>query len=109
MATSRFRLLDACRWKSGRNSPICAVYTSSRGKTTPPVPLDQVATTALSPGTPKIRRFDQYPTNTVQCWPTQGHSPSEVIAAAMPKLEAFQKQLPDGFIFRFAGEQKEQV
>jgi multidrug efflux pump subunit AcrB len=68
-----------------------------------------VATTVLSPVTPKIRRFDQYRTITVQCWPTQGHLPSEVIAAAMPKLEAFQKQLPDGFIFRFAGEQKEQV
>ena len=31
------------------------------------------------------------------------------LLAAMPKLKEFQKQLPDGFIFRFAGEQKEQV
>jgi len=89
-------------------SDLRSLYVFSR-QDTPPVPLDQVATTALSPVTPKIRRFDQYRTITVQCWPTQGHLPSEVIAAAMPKLEAFQKQLPDGFIFRFAGEQKEQV
>jgi multidrug efflux pump subunit AcrB len=89
-------------------SDLRSLYVFSR-QDTPPVPLDQVATTVLSPVTPKIRRFDQYRTITVQCWPTQGHLPSEVIAAAMPKLEAFQKQLPDGFIFRFAGEQKEQV
>jgi multidrug efflux pump subunit AcrB len=73
------------------------------------VPLDEVATISLDPVTPKIRRFDQYRTITVQCWPTQGHLPSEVIAAALPKLTEFQKQLPDGFMFRFAGEQKEQV
>ena len=89
-------------------SDLRSLYVFSR-QDTPPVPLDQVATTSLSPVTPKIRRFDQYRTITVQCWPTQGHLPSEVIAAAMPKLEAFQKQLPAGFIFRFAGEQKEQV
>jgi multidrug efflux pump subunit AcrB len=89
-------------------SDLRSLYVFSR-QDSPPVPLDQVATTALSPVTPKIRRFDQYRTITVQCWPTQGHLPSEVIALAMPKLEAFHKQLPDGFIFRFAGEQKEQV
>ncbi|HYZ83699.1 MAG TPA: efflux RND transporter permease subunit [Bryobacteraceae bacterium] len=75
----------------------------------PPVPLQQVATISLQPDRPKIKRFDQYRTVTIQCWPAEGHLPSEVIAAAMPKLQAFQKQLPAGFIFRFAGEYKEQV
>jgi multidrug efflux pump subunit AcrB len=75
----------------------------------PPVPLEQVATLSWQPDRPKIKRFDQYRTVTVQCWPAVGHLPSEVIAAAMPKLQAFQKQLPAGFIFRFAGEYKEQV
>jgi len=89
-------------------SDLRSLYVFSR-QDTPPVPLDQVATISLDPVSPKIRRFDQYRTITVQCWPTQGHLPSEVIAAAMPKLKEFQKQLPDGFIFRFAGEQKEQV
>ena len=75
----------------------------------PPVPLEQVATISWQPQRPKIRRFDQYRTVTVQCWPAEGHLPSEVMSAAMPKLQAFQKQLPAGFIFRFAGEHKEQV
>ena len=76
---------------------------------TPPVPLGQVATISLQPVAPKIKRFDQYRTVTIQCWPAQGHLPSEVLAAAMPKLKAFQSQLPAGFIFRFAGEYREQV
>jgi multidrug efflux pump subunit AcrB len=75
----------------------------------PPVPLEQVATLSWQSDRPKIKRFDQYRTVTVQCWPAVGHLPSEVISAAMPKLKEFQKQLPAGFIFRFAGEYKEQV
>ena len=102
------RCTGGVREERSQLSDLRSLYVFSR-QDTPPVPLDQVATTVLSPVTPKIRRFDQYRTITVQCWPTQGHLPSEVIAAAMPKLQAFQKQLPDGFIFRFAGEQKEQV
>ncbi|MBV8552778.1 MAG: efflux RND transporter permease subunit [Acidobacteriaceae bacterium] len=74
-----------------------------------PVPLEQIATISWQPQRPKTKRFDQYRTVTVQCWPAVGHLPSEVISAAMPKLQAFQKQLPSGFIFRFAGEHKEQV
>jgi multidrug efflux pump subunit AcrB len=89
-------------------SDLHSLYVFSR-QGTPPVPVDQVATVSLEPVTPKTKRFDQYRTITVQCWPAEGHLPSEVISAAMPKLNEFQKQLPGGFIFRFAGEQKEQV
>jgi multidrug efflux pump subunit AcrB len=85
-----------------------SLYVFSR-QDAPPVPLEQVATISWETQRPKIRRFDQYRTVTVQCWPAVGHLPSEVISAAMPKLQAFQKQLPSGFIFRFAGEHKEQV
>jgi len=92
----------------GQLSDLHSLYIFSQ-QGTPPVPFDDVATTSLNPVTPKIRRFDQYRTITVQCWPVQGHLPSEVISAALPKLKEFQKELPDGFIFRFAGEQKEQV
>ncbi len=89
-------------------SDLKSLYVFS-SQDTPPVPLGQVATTSLEPVVSKIRRFDQYRTMTIQCWPTQGHLPSEVLAAAMPKLKALQTQLPAGFIFRFAGEYKEQV
>jgi multidrug efflux pump subunit AcrB len=89
-------------------SDLRSLYVfSSQGAA--PVPLQQAATISWEPKRPKIRRFDQYRTVTVQCWPAEGHLPSEVMAAAIPKLEAFQKQLPGGFIFRFAGEYKEQV
>jgi multidrug efflux pump subunit AcrB len=89
-------------------SDLHSLYVFS-SQDTPPVPLGQVATISLQPVAPKIRRFDQYRTVTIQCWPAQGHLPSEVLAAAMPKLKAFQSQLSAGFIFRFAGEYKEQV
>ena len=79
------------------------------GQGGPPVPIEQAATISWQLERPKIRRFDQYRTVTVQCWPAEGHLPSEVVSAAMPKLQAFQKQLPSGFTFRFAGEYKEQV
>jgi multidrug efflux pump subunit AcrB len=83
------------------------IFSSQDSKTR--VPLQQVATISLKPETPKIRRFDQYRTITVQCWPRGEHLPSEVVDAAMPKLKEFQNQLPNGFIFRFAGEYKDQV
>ena len=89
-------------------SDLHSLYVFSK-QGAPPVPIDQVAKTSLAPVIPKTKRFDQYPTITVQCWPAEGHLPSEVISAAMPKLNAFQRQLPDGFTFRFAGEQKEQT
>jgi multidrug efflux pump len=89
-------------------SDLHSLYAFS-GQGAPPVPLQQVATISWQPDRPKIKRFDQYRTVTVQCWPAVGHLPSEVIAAAMPKLKEFQEQLPAGFIFRFAGEYKEQV
>jgi multidrug efflux pump subunit AcrB len=89
-------------------SDLHSLYVFS-GQGTHPVPVDQVATISLEPVKSKTKRFDQYRTITVQCWPSEGHLASEVVSAAMPKLKEFQKQLPDGFIFRFAGEQKEQV
>lgn len=89
-------------------SDLRSLYVFSSQGTTP-VPLGQIANFSLQPVVPKIRRFDQYRTITIQCWPAEGHLPSEVLAAAMPKLKAFQGQLPAGFIFRFAGEYKEQI
>jgi multidrug efflux pump subunit AcrB len=89
-------------------SDLRSLYVFS-SQDTPAVPLGQVAKISLQPVEPKIRRFDQYRTVTVQCWPTERHLPSEVISAAMPKLKAFENQLPAGFTLRFAGEYREQV
>ena len=73
-----------------------------------PAPIDQVRH-FLEPVTSKTERFDQYRTVTVQCWPAERASAFGSDLAAMPKLKEFEKQLPNGFIFCFAGEQKEQV
>jgi multidrug efflux pump subunit AcrB len=89
-------------------SDIHNLYVFS-AQSTPPVPLGQVATISPQPVVPKFKRFDQYRTVTIQCWPAQGHLPSEVLASAMPNLKRFQSQLPAGFIFHYAGEYKEQV
>ncbi len=99
---ARLRMEERAQLSDLRN-----LYVFS-GRNTTRVPLEQVASVALQPEIPKIRRFEQYRTITVQCWPAAGHLPSEVVSAAMPKLKEFQKQLPNGFIFRFAGEYKEQ-
>ncbi len=101
--TGRMRVEERAQLSDLRNLYIFSAQS------TPPVPLGQVATISLQPVVPKIKRFDQYRTVTIQCWPAQGHLPSEVLASAMPKLETFQSQLPPGFIFRYAGEYKEQV
>ncbi|HMJ63646.1 MAG TPA: efflux RND transporter permease subunit [Bryobacteraceae bacterium] len=100
---ARLRMEERAQLSVLRNLYIFSSRNTTR------VPLEQVATVALQPEVPKIRRFEQYRTITVQCWPGTGHLPSEVIDAAMPKLKEFEKQLPNGFIFRFAGEYKEQT
>ena len=75
-------------------SDLRSLYVFS-SQDTPPVPLEQVATISLGTEVaPKIRRFDQYRTVTVQCWPAEGHLPSEVIAAAMPKLKRSKSSFP---------------
>ena len=79
---------------------------SSQG--TPPVPIEQAATISWN----SKRRRSGASISTARLPSVLaggGHLPSEVVSAAMPKLQAFQKQLPSGFMFRFAGEYKEQV
>lgn len=100
---ARLRMQERSQLSDLRNLYVFSQQDSTN------VPLLQIAQLGLKPETPKIRRFDQYRTITIQCWPEVGHLSSEVISAAMPALEEFQKQLPNGFIFRFGGEYKEQT
>ncbi len=46
---------------------------------------------------------------TVSCFPAAGILPSQVLDAAMPRIEAFQKELPPGFKMEIGGEYEEQV
>ncbi len=73
------------------------------------VPLREVArfTPHLEPET--IRHFNRFRTITVSAFPAADAIPSEVLDAMMPKIKAFEHQLPPGYQLIFAGEYKEQT
>ncbi len=73
------------------------------------VPLREVAhfSPHLEPET--IRHFNRFRTITVSAFPAAGSIPSEVLSAMMPKIKAFERQLPPGYELIFAGEYKEQT
>jgi multidrug efflux pump subunit AcrB len=73
------------------------------------VPLREVARFSphLEPET--IRHFNRFRTITVSAFPVAGAIPSQALNAAMPKIKAFERQLPPGYNLIFAGEYKEQT
>lgn len=73
------------------------------------VPLRQVATIEHRFEPARMRRFNQFPTITVSCFPAPGRLPSEVLTAAWKDLEDFKSTLATGVRMEFAGEHKEQV
>lgn len=82
------------------------VYSSSG---TQRVPLRQVSSVAYQMQTEKLRRRNQFRTITVSCSPIEGVLPSEVMAAAHPKLKDFAKTLPPGYRMEIGGEEESQV
>lgn len=73
------------------------------------VPLKQVATVEHKFEPARLRRFNQFLTVTVSCFPEPGRLPSEVLTAASDGLENFQRTLAPGVRMEIAGEYKEQV
>ena len=73
------------------------------------VPLGQVATVEHRFEPARLRRFNQFLTMTVSCFPAPGHLPSEVLVAASDQLEEFKRTLAPGVRMEIAGEHKEQV
>jgi multidrug efflux pump len=72
------------------------------------VPLGQISRIAYSLQTEKIRRRNQFRTIQVSCFPANGLLASEVLKAAMPKLDEFRAQMPGAYKFEIAGEYEEQ-
>jgi multidrug efflux pump subunit AcrB len=72
------------------------------------VPLQQVASIERRFEPARIRRFNQFRTITVACFPEPGRLPSEVLRAATQGLESFQSSLPPGVRMEIAGEHEEQ-
>ncbi|MDX2152127.1 MAG: efflux RND transporter permease subunit [Bryobacteraceae bacterium] len=73
------------------------------------VPLKQIATVEHRFEPARLRRFNQFRTMTVSCFPAPGRLPSEVLVAAQDDLEEFKKTLAPGVRLEIAGEHKEQV
>jgi len=72
------------------------------------VPLAEIATLRTEMRPEKIRRRAQFRTITVSAFPSEGHLPSELLMAAMPRIKEFEKALPIGYRLEIGGEFEEQ-
>lgn len=88
-------------------SEIENLYVNAQNSTQK-VPLGQVSRITYSLQTEKIRRRDQFRTITVSAFPAAGLLPSEVLAAALPRLDELRAHLPVGYRFEIGGEAEEQ-
>ena len=82
------------------------VYSTQSGQK---VPLRQISSMHYTMQAEKIQRRNQFRTITVSCFSAAGVLPSEVLNAAMPQLQEFEKTLPPGFKMEIGGEHEEQV
>ena len=73
------------------------------------VPLEAISSIAYEMRTEKLQRRNQFRTITVSAFPSQGHLPSEVLAAVMPRVADIQRTLPPGYTLDIGGEREEQV
>jgi multidrug efflux pump subunit AcrB len=73
------------------------------------IPLRQVAAIEQRFEPARIRRFNQFRTITVSCFPQVGRLPSEILTEASGAIEDFERTLAPGVRMEIAGEHKEQV
>jgi multidrug efflux pump subunit AcrB len=72
------------------------------------VPITEIASMQTEMRPEKLRRRKQFRTVTVSAFPNEGHLPSEVLMAAMPKIKEFESKLPVGYHVEIGGEFEEQ-
>jgi multidrug efflux pump subunit AcrB len=77
------------------------VYSSS---TNVKVPLLQVSSIEDELETLRIRHLEHFRTISVQCFPATGVLPSQVYAAALPKINQLRAELPPGYRIETSGE-----
>ncbi len=73
------------------------------------VPLRQVSSIAYDLETANLRRRNHFRTITVSCFPAAGVLPSEIMAAARPRLRELETDQPLGYRMEVGGEEEEQV
>ena len=73
------------------------------------VPLQSISSIVYNLRTEKLQRRNQFRTVTISAFPDAGVLSSEVLSAAMPRLEELQTRLPVGYRMEIGGEYEEQV
>ncbi len=68
------------------------------------VPLRSISTIEHSLDTERIIRLEHFRTISVRCFPIAGKLASEVLAAARPQLDQFERSLPPGYRMQIGGE-----
>ena len=89
-------------------SDIRSLYVYAR-QGTQKVPLQSISSIVYDTQTEKLQRRNQFRTITVSAFPETGVLPSEVVDAALPRLETFRNDLPTGYQMVIGGEREEQV
>jgi multidrug efflux pump subunit AcrB len=72
------------------------------------VQIGEVASIQQEMRPEKLGRRQQFRTITVQAFPAEGHLPSELLSAVMPKIKQLEAQLPLGYHLEIGGEYHEQ-
>jgi multidrug efflux pump subunit AcrB len=72
-------------------------------------PLESISTISYGMRTERLQRRNQFRTITVSTWSSPGYLPSEVVNAAMPRLQEIERALPPGYWMEIGGEYGEQV
>ena len=91
-----------------RLSDLSNLYVYSPSGVTK-TPLNDVAQIEYRMQPARIVRYQQFRTITVLSFPSQGHLPSELLTAAMPRIKQLENNLPVGVRLEIAGEYKEQM
>jgi multidrug efflux pump len=89
-------------------SDIRSLYVYA-GEGTAKVPLQSISSVVYDMQTEKLQRRNQFRTVTVSTFPAEGVLASEVLKAAMPKLNALRDSLPVGYRLEIGGEHEEQI
>jgi multidrug efflux pump subunit AcrB len=89
-------------------SDIRSLYVYA-GDGTQRAPLQSISSIVYDMQTEKLQRRNQFRTVTISTFPAAGYLASEVLKAAMPRLEEFQRNLPLGYRMEIGGEREEQL
>jgi multidrug efflux pump subunit AcrB len=89
-------------------SDMSSLYVYSQ-QGTQKVPLQSISDVVYDMKTEKLQRRNQFRTISVSAFPAPGVMSSEVLKAAMPRIDALKASLPVGYTLEIGGEYEEQV